>query len=307
MGVTNYGLRQSENGWVCMEMLQDVAWEDLAVLLVGLEHGSLSRAARQLRISQSTASRRLVRLEERLGGRLFDRTPDGLAPTVLAFDIAPFARLIAGHMNDIARVASGFEAAPHGRVRLAVVDGLAPALVVPGLAALRSRHPGIELDLLSSPSVVDLVRGEADLALRFVRPTAPDLRVHKLQELPMGVYVHPRLAEVPYDALPWVAFYDPTERFEETRWLNAHVRPEHLTTVSAWSVLWAVAQAGMGAAILSPYVAEPAGLVRREPVAPAIPSRELLLVYHRALRDVPRIAAVRSWLVELVEGFVTPA
>ena len=120
----------------------------------------------------------------------------------------------------------------------------------------------------------------------------------------MGVYVHPQLAEVPLEALPWIAFHDPTQRFEETRWLQAHVRPDHLTTVSAWSVLWAAAQAAVGAAILSPYVAEPAGLVRRELTAPPVPSRELLLVYHRALRDVPRIAAVRSWLVELVEDFV---
>ena len=286
-----------------METLADVAWEDLAMLLAALEQGSLSRAARQLRTSQSTASRRLVRLEGRLGGRLFERTPDGLEPTALARDIAPYARLIAGHMNDIQRVASGFEAAPHGRVRLAVVDGLAPAVVVPGLAALRARYPDIELDLLSGQSVVDLVRGEADLALRFVRPTAPDLVVRKLQDVPMGVYVHPHLADVPLEDLPWVAFHDPAQRFEETRWLQAHVRPDHLTTVSAWSVLWASARAAVGAAILSPYVAETAGLVRRELAAPPVPSRELLLVYHRALRDVPRIAVVRSWLVKLVEDF----
>ena len=287
-----------------MEALHNVAWEDLVLLLAALEQGSLSKAARWLHTSQSTASRRLVRLEARLGGRLFDRNPDGLAPTALALDIAPFARLIAGHMTDIARVASGFEAAPHGRVRLAVVDGMAPVLVVPGLAALRTRHPGIELDLLSGQSVVDLIRGEADLALRFIRPTASDLVVRKLHELPMAVFVHPSLAKVPLDALPWVGFHDPKERFEETRWLHAHVRPAHLTTVSAWSVLWAAVQAGVGAAIVSPYVAVPAGLVRRELMAPPVPPRELLLVYHQALRNVPRIAAVRAWLVELVNGFV---
>jgi len=290
-----------------MAELAGVAWDDLAVLLLGLEHRSLSQAARALHTSQSTASRRLLRLEERLGGRLFDRTPEGLRPTALAEQVAPFARLIAGHMADIQRVASGHEAAPHGRVRLAVIDGLAPYFVMPGLESLRRQHPGIELDLIAGHAVLDLVRGEADLALRFVRPTAPDLVVRPLAEVTMGVYAHPRLVDRPPAELPWLAFYDPSARFQETQWLRAHITPAHLTTASTWSMLMAGAQAGVGAAILSPRVAEPAGLVRIPVQAPPVPSRQLLLVYHRALRDVPRIAAVRAWLLGQVEAFLSEA
>jgi len=288
------------------EPLSSVASSDLAVMLMGLEHGSLSRAARALRISQSTASRRLARLEEQVG-RLFDRTPEGLVATALALQVAPYARLIASHLTDIQRVASGHEDRPHGRVRLAVVDGLAPPFIVPGLAALRRRWPEIELDLLSGQAVVDLVRGEADLALRFLRPTTPDLVVRRLAEVPMGVYVHPSLARVPPAELPWVSFHDPEQRFSETRWLDAHVAPVHRTGVSAWSVLWAAVNAGVGAGILSPTVAEPAGLHRVPLALPPIPSRELLLVYHQALRDVPRIAAVRTWLLEQVERLTAPS
>ena len=109
--------------------LDGVAWEDLAVLIATAEHGSLSRASRALRISQSTASRRLVRIEEALGTPLFDRTASGLLLTDFGERLLPYARLIAGHMADIARLASGAEVRPQGRVRLALPDGIAAAVV----------------------------------------------------------------------------------------------------------------------------------------------------------------------------------
>jgi len=285
-----------------MSRLRGVAWDDLAVVLAVLEHGSLNRAARALGTSQSTASRRLLRLEGQLGSTLFDRTPEGLAPTALAQDLAPHAELVAGHMADIERLAEGREAAPRGRVRMAVVDGLAAHLVVPGLSRLRASHPGIELDLLSGQAVLDLVRREADLALRFVPPTSPDLVVRRLFPIPVVPYVRPELADVPLGSLPWVMLHDPDRHFVESRWLDAHARPSHCTSVTAWSDLFAAVCSGVGAALVSPWVAAPAGLVPVPDFGGAVAvEHTLLLVYHRALRDVPRVRAVREWVVSEVE------
>ena len=97
------------------ELAAGVAWEDLEVVLAALRHRSLNRSARALRIGQSTASRRLQRLEERLGARIFDRTPEGLLPTDFASQLEPLARLIEGHMGDIDRLARGRELEPRGR------------------------------------------------------------------------------------------------------------------------------------------------------------------------------------------------
>ena len=272
-----------------------VPWEDLTVLLAALDHGSLNRAAAALRIGQSTASRRLVRLEERLDARLFDRTPEGLLPTALALSLAPHARLIAGHMGDIARLAHEQEAAPQGRVRLAVVDGLVAHWLAPRLPEFYAQHPAVDVDLITGHAVVDLVRREADLALRFVRPTAADLVVKTLGTVHFRAYAHPSIAPEPQR---WVALLDPKAVFQETHWLNEQIAPTHLTRVSTWSALLAAIRAGVGAGLLSPLAAEPAGLVPVALDCAPVPSRTLYLVYHRALRDVPRVAVLRRWLVE---------
>jgi DNA-binding transcriptional LysR family regulator len=276
--------------------LPGVAWDDLAVLLAATEHRSLNRAARALGIGQSTASRRLARLEGELGARLFDRTPDGLRPTALAGELLPHARLIEGHMADITRLAEGREAAPEGRVRLAVPDGFASAWLIPRLPGFFARWPAVELDLSMDHAVADLVRREADLALRFVRPRAPDLVFQRVGHLAMGAFARPELAACPPGELRWIHLHDPELRFTETRWLRTQVRPERTMGVSQWQAMFTAACTGLGAAVLSPVVAEPAGLVSVLGDRPPPPGRDLFLVVHRALRHVPRIRVVFEWL-----------
>ena len=283
--------------------LDGVAHEGLAVFLAALETGSLNRAARHLRIGQATASRRLARLEEQLGARLFDRTPEGLLPTELAHQLTPHARLVEEHMADIARLAGGHEATPQGRIRLALPDGLGTAFVLPRIGEFFARYPEVDVDLRVGHAVVDLVRREADLALRFVRPTKGDLLVQKLGVVPIAPFVHPSLAGADPRSLRWIMFDDPDEVFVETRWVRQHVQPAHWMEVSVGAGLFEGARLGLGPALLSPLVAEPAGLVPI-PGLPPVPGRELYLVCHRALRTVPRIAVFRDWLADLARDFL---
>jgi DNA-binding transcriptional LysR family regulator len=276
--------------------LSGVAWEDLSVLLAAFEHGSLNRAATALRIGQSTASRRLARLESALSTRLFDRTPDGLLPTEFAEQLRPHAELIAGHMADIARLASGQEQAPAGRVRLAVPTGLADAWLMPALPAFFAEFPDVEVDFVIGQAVVDLVRREADLALRMVRPTQPDLLFQRLWTLTVEPFVHPSLRGEGPRELRWVHLHDPDEHFFETRWVRERIAPRRTMRVTDWNAMFAAARAGIGPALLSPAVARPAGLVP-VPGFGAAGERPVYLVCHRALRTVPRVAALRGWLV----------
>jgi len=277
-------------------ILQGVAWDDLAVLIAAFDHRSLNRAARALRIGQSTASRRLARLETDLGARLFDRTPEGLRPTALAIDLLPHARLIEGHMADIARIAAGQETEPEGRVRLAMPDGFATAWLLPRLADFHARWPKVEVDLTIGHAVVDLVRREADVAVRFVRPTAPDLLLKTVGRLQMRGFARPELAKVPVDEMRWIQFDDPEHRFQETRWVDTQVRPRRTMRVSLWNALFAAACEGLGGAVLSPMVAEPAGLVEVGAHLPPPEGRDVYVVVHRAVRHVPRIRVLVEWL-----------
>ena len=274
----------------------DPAWEDLQLLLAARSTGSLSAAAKNLGLGQSTASRRLARLEARLGAPLLDRTPEGIQPTELAELIAPHAELIAEHMADIQRVTAGQRTSVRGRVRIALPDGLASTWLAPRLGTFLAAHPELELDLLSGNAVVDLVRREADLALRFVAPTHPELLVRRLARLQLRVFVKPELARTPIRELRMIKLLDPSTAFPETQWIRRHARHCQLLRVSDWNALFAAVGHGLGAGILSPVVAEPAGLVQLESV-PAAGHRDLLMVYHPALREVPRVAAVRDWLL----------
>ncbi len=279
-----------------------VAWDDLAVLLAAFDHQSLNRAAAALQIGQSTASRRLHRLETDLGARLFDRTPEGLQPTALALDLLPHARLIEGHMADITRLAAGMESEPEGRVRLAMPDGFASEWMMPRLHGFFERWPRVDIDFVIGHAVVDLIRREADVAVRFIRPTSPDLILKTLGHLPMGAFATPEVARQPLDQLRWIQFDDPDGRFSETRWVDTHIQPTRTMRVSVWNALFSAAKQGLGAAVLAPMVADAAGLVPVASHLPPPPSREVYLVVHRALRHVPRIRALLDWITEVGEA-----
>lgn len=279
-----------------MAQLDGVAWEDLAVLIQAAELRSLSAAAKALQISQSTASRRLMRLEAALGAPVLDRGPRALVLTALGEQLLPHAELIAGHMTDIGRLAAGAEVTPAGRVRLAVPDGVASEVIVPHLDTFFARYPDISVDIVSGQAIVDLVHREADLALRFVRPTAGDLLIREVARVPLAPFCRPALRHHAPQAMRWLMLLDPTSAYLETRWIQAHVQPRRTMVFSSWDTLFAAARAGLGAAILSPVVAAPAGLVPI-PELPPVASRPLLMVYHRALRSVPRVAALRDWIV----------
>ncbi len=229
--------------------------------------------------------------------------PEGLAPTQFAREIEPHARLVESHMTDIARLADGFGAAPEGRVRLALPDGLASAWLVTKLDAFFDAYPNINLDLVIGNALVDLVRGEADIALRFIPPTAPDLISQHLGHIPIRAFVHPRLAAVAPTEMRWVTFLDPEQRFTETKWVMEAVAPDRLLRVSSWNAMFAACAEGLGAALLSPLVALPKGLVEVDSPLPPVSGRDVFLVSHRALQQVPRMKAVRDWLKEAVKDF----
>src|SRR5258708_1768577 len=122
-------------------------WDDARHFLAVHRTGSLSAAARDLGVNQSTVGRRLVSLEERLRAKLFFRTRDG-------FRIAPAGEKLLTHaerMEDeaiaIAREIAGQETKLTGSVRLTAPDMFGARIVAPLLAAFHARYPEIDLEL----------------------------------------------------------------------------------------------------------------------------------------------------------------
>jgi DNA-binding transcriptional LysR family regulator len=292
-----------------MQKPHPLRWDDARVLLALLRARSLSGAGARLGVNASTASRRLDALERALRARLFDRTPDGVLPTALAESLAAHAEAMERAADGLALAAEGRELAVEGEVRLTALPGGMEYLVAPALLRLLARHPRLRLVLDASVLHADLTRREADLALRSVRPTRGDLLVKKLGEGAGGLFASPAYAaelgrlRSPGDAR-WITWGDDLAHLEAARFVAGHVPAEAVAVrTSHLGTQLAAARAGVGLILLDRALARGNGLVEVR-VAPALqrgfPSlrSEIWLVVHRALREVPRIAAVWDFLVE---------
>lgn len=152
----------------------DIPWDDLKLFLAVAETGSLSAAARRLRVAQPTVSRRLADLEATMGEPLFVRGVEGARPTAFGERLLEPAKRMAEWAVEVERAADR-QAAPAGVVRVTAPPGVAFEVVAPFAAALRAELPEVTLEAVSTVQYLDLARREADLALRAQRPSQRDL------------------------------------------------------------------------------------------------------------------------------------
>jgi DNA-binding transcriptional LysR family regulator len=159
----------------------DISWDDVKLFLAVADHGSLSEAARQLRVGQPTVSRRLAVLEESLGYPLFERGVEGARLTQQGEQWLEPARRMAEWAGELRSTAERGDATPGGVVRITAAPGVAFDFVAPFARLARDRYPEIRLQVLSRVEHLDLGRREADIALRIRAPTQRDLTlVHTL-------------------------------------------------------------------------------------------------------------------------------
>jgi DNA-binding transcriptional LysR family regulator len=155
----------------------DISWEDVRLFLAVAEHGSLTEAARRLRVGQPTVSRRLADLEESLGYPLFARSVEGTSMTQQGERWLEPARRMAEWAGELKSTSEHGDASPAGVVRITAPPGVAYDFVAPFARLVREKYPRIELQVLARVEYVDLSRREADIALRSRAPTQRDLAV----------------------------------------------------------------------------------------------------------------------------------
>jgi DNA-binding transcriptional LysR family regulator len=230
-------------------------WSDVQLFLAIAESGSLSRAAKQLLLSQPTVSRRLGQLESALGYPLFRRQPSGIALTSAGERLLVPARRMAEWAGELGRAAAVSHTELHGVVRVATAPGIAFDFVTPFAAWLRSKHPGLRLELLCSVDYLDLARGEADLALRLRPPTDSDLTVVATLHYRNGAFASPDyVARLPprygLADLAWICWAPPYEDLPPNPQL-AKLLPGFVPAFTSdnYLVQWRAAEAGLGAII----------------------------------------------------------
>lgn len=167
-----------------------VTWDHWQSFLAVHEAGSLSGAARALGLTQPTLGRHIAALEAAVGVALFTRAPQGLLPTAAARDLLPQARAMQAAAEALARVAAGAAGGETGTVRLSASEVIGGAVLPPVLAGFTRAHPGITVELALSNQSDDLLRRDADLAIRMFRPRQTALRVRRVGRVELGLFAH---------------------------------------------------------------------------------------------------------------------
>ncbi len=167
-------------------------WDDVRFFLAVARTGSLSAAARGLGVGHVTVGRRIALLEARLGVTLLNHTPDGFATTSAGEAVLRQCMAMESAALDLERIAAGRDTLVTGSVRVTTTEALAHQLVAPAIAMLRRHHHELRIDLIAGARSLDIARRDADLAVRFARPSSPDLVCRKLGEVGFSLYASPR-------------------------------------------------------------------------------------------------------------------
>jgi DNA-binding transcriptional LysR family regulator len=286
-------------------------WEQVRLFLAVFREPSLVRASERLGVDVSTISRRLDRLEDELGAPLFDRTRDGTTPTLLAEQMLLHAEEMELAAVRFSAAGARVETEVAGTVRLTVPPGVADTFVAPTLAELHARYPRLVVDLDASVGYADLTRREADIAIRVSRPTSGELVSTRLVTARAAPLTSPSYArelgklKVLEDAR-WIVWGRDLAHLPDSRWLEKHgpnVVPVFRTSHFASQL--AAARAGLGVIVTAhPFtitgLVEVAHAKSLDDAWAELPSGSMWLVGHRALRHVPRVAAVWSFLIEKI-------
>jgi DNA-binding transcriptional LysR family regulator len=165
-------------------------WSLVRSFLAVLDAGSLLGAARTLGAQQPTLSRQVAQLEAQVGAPLFERTGRGVVPTALALAIAGAARQMAAGADALGQSLAGRRAVVGGTVRITTSEVAALWLLPPVLLALQAAEPDIQVELVASNALSNLLRREADIAVRMVRPVQQSLVARKLGDIPIVAAAH---------------------------------------------------------------------------------------------------------------------
>jgi DNA-binding transcriptional LysR family regulator len=165
-----------------------LSWDLLGAFLAVMRTGSLSAASRALGVAQPTVRRQIENLEAVLGVVLFTRSQAGLVATETAIATLPYAESMSSAAEALVRSVSAPSDAEHGTVRVACSEVVGVAVLPPILASLARAHPRLQIELSLSNANEDLLRRDADVAVRMAQPTQNALVAKRAGTVQLGVF-----------------------------------------------------------------------------------------------------------------------
>jgi DNA-binding transcriptional LysR family regulator len=274
-------------------------WTDLRYFSELARQGSLSATARSLGVTHATVARRIAALEESVGRPLFSRQGGRYVPTHIGDQIAALASEMEEPALRITRAMAGFPVEIAGPLRITATDMVATELIAPVLSKLLIAHPAMELELFVSKENLSLARRDADIAIRLGRPKVGDLFSRKLGDLAYFAYASKDYLQGLGTAdHRYIGYCNPQPDLPEVRALAEIARSDQivLRTNQIYARRAAIAS-GLGVGLLPKCMVEPDTALTALSDAPVL-VRELWLIVHRDLKDVPRVREFIDYIVE---------
>lgn len=295
-----------------MDPLHKLSWDWIKSYVAVAEHGSVAGAAAYLQTNAATVSRQVAALESHLGVELFVRSRQGMQATLAGQQFMAPARAMHTAMADLSLGAASRDSMLQGVVRISASVSLANFVLPELLSVLRSLQPSIHFEIIATDSQSDLLKREADIAIRLLQPAQGDLIAKRVAYFSLGLYA----------SASYLSRHG-TPRLDAKHLMNHHfidVAPQHplragfakmgmpqlaqrvVCVCSDHASAWQMAKAGIG---ISPSMTV---VGQREPSVSAVltdaqPGRfPVWLVTHRGLRQQPRLRVVADYLAQALKS-----
>lgn len=282
------------------------AWDDLRIFLEIARTGSLNGAARALGVNHSTVFRRLNAFEDGLGVRLFERLPTGYALTLAGEEMQASAARVEREIDRLDRRITGQDLRLEGNLVVTTTDTIIENFLTPHLAAFRRAHPGIVLELVIDNQNVNLSKRQADVAVRPTRNPPETLVGRRVASVAVAPYAAPKYMRgrsEDLDTLDWLSVDESLSHLAAAKWFReTYADASVVLRANSLFGLLHTCEAGMGAALLACFMADPRKGLRR--IGPPITEAgtTLWLLTHEDLRHTGRVRAFMDFMATSLAG-----
>lgn len=278
-----------------------VNWTDLQFLAELARQGSLSAAARALGVTHATVARRIAVLDDGFGQPLFKREAGRYVPTDLGSQIVALAKEMEEPALRVSRAMAGVMPEIAGPVRITATDLISAELIVPALPALRSEHPGLEPEIIVSGENLSLARRDADIALRLGQPRQIELITRKLCDIGYYRYAsHSYLKGRSPSDYGYIGYCNVPPEMGEVRTIEQFAKDAAIVArTNQLGARLSAVRHGLGIGLLPRFLADTFPALKRIDREPPM-SRELYLIVHEDLKNVPRIKVCADHLAAAI-------
>lgn len=283
--------------------MHNMDWDQVRFFLAVVRNGSVSNAAKILKVNQSTVSRRITALEDQLGRPLFDRTANGWLVTPVGERLVKPAERMADEAHAIERQVVADSQELSGLLRVTVAEICTQVLAMPAISQFIRQYPSINLEVISSNAELDLAARDADVAVRVTEDPPQDLVGKRIGLLAYAVYgveaMYERVMEgdqtVP--CITWIG-----DGHSKPEWVTkSFTKTPYIYRCSGLAFMQRMVQEGLGVAQMPCALGDSDPLLRRIPVRYVEAGWGLWVLSHVDLRTTARVRLFRDYLVSELE------